>query len=301
MKILITGATGLVGNALTKKLLDNNYSVNYLTTSSKKIDVKPNFKGFFWNPSTGEIDKNAFENVNAIIHLAGANIAHRWTKSHKKEILDSRILSTNLLYNTLKNTPNQVKQFIAASGTAIYPDSETNCYTEDFTGKAHGFLSQVVQEWEGSVDKISSLDIKVCKLRTGIVYAKNGGALQEIIKPIKYGIGSSFGTGKQIQSWIHIQDLVNIYEFALENQLTGLFNAVSPNPVSDQVLTKTIATILKKPLFMPNIPRFMMKLILGDMHELLFTDKNISSQKIINQGFKFTFQDIDNALTDILK
>ncbi len=301
MKILITGATGLVGKLLTEQLLKNNHSVNFLTTSLKKIESNPNLNGFYWNPKNAEIDIKAIESVDAIVHLAGANIAHRWTESYKKEILDSRVLSTNLLFDTLKKNKNQVHHFITASGTAIYPDSETNLYTEDFTGKADGFLSNVVQEWEGSAAKITSLNIKVCILRTGIVYAKNGGALQEIVKPIKYGIGSSFGTGKQIQSWIHIQDLVNIYEYVLQNQLSGLYNAVSPHPVSDQVLTKTIATILKKPLFLPNIPRFLMKLILGDMHELLFTDKNISSQKIVNQGFKFKFQNINNALTDILK
>jgi uncharacterized protein (TIGR01777 family) len=300
MTILITGATGLVGTDLSESLINQGHKIHYLTTSNKKIESKLNFKGFYWNPKTAEIDVNCLENVDAIIHLAGANIANRWTNSYKKEILDSRILSTNLLFETLKNNKNQVKNFISASGTAIYPDSETAIYKEDFNGKADGFLSNVVIEWEASADKISALNINVCKLRTGIVYAKNGGALQEIVKPIKLGIGSSFGTGNQMQSWIHIDDLVKIYEFCLQKNISGVVNAVAPNPVSDKMLTKTIASILKKPLFMPNIPRFVMKLILGDMHELLFTDKNISSQKIVNQGFVFQYPDIENALKDIL-
>jgi uncharacterized protein len=300
MKILITGATGLVGIDLTKLLISQGYTINYLTTDAKKIESKPNFKGFFWNPKTGEIDLKSLDNVDVVIHLAGANIAHRWTKSYKKEILESRVFATNLLFESIKNNPNQVKQFITASGTAIYPDNDSSIYSEDFSGKADGFLSKVVQEWESSADKISTLNIKVCKLRTGIVYASNGGALQEIIKPIRWGIGSSFGSGKQIQSWIHINDLVKIYEFCLKNQLDGVYNAVAPNPVSDENLTKTIAKILKKPLFMPNIPRFIMKLILGAMHELLFTNKNISSQKIVNQGFVYQFPEIETALKNIL-
>lgn len=300
MKVLITGATGLVGTALTKLLINQGFIVNYLTTSVKKIETDSNFKGFYWNPKTAEIDAKCIDGVEVIIHLAGANIAQRWTSSYKREILESRVLSTNLLFETLKKTPNQVKQIISASGTAIYPDNNEVVYDENFSGKSDGFLSHVVQEWEKSVDVINSLGIKVCKLRTGVVYAKNGGALQEIIKPIRLGAGSSFGTGNQIHSWIHIQDLIKIYEFALKNNLEGTFNAVSPNPISDENLTKSIAKILKKPLFIPNIPRFVMKLILGEMHELLFEDKKISSKKIVNQGFEFQFPTIDSALKEIL-
>lgn len=300
MKILITGATGLVGKKLVNLLNNNNLSINYLTTDSDKIIQTNNYSGFYWNPKTGEIDTKCLENVAIIIHLAGANIVHRWTKFYKKEILESRVLSTNLLFETLRNNKNEVKQIISASATAIYPDSDFKLYTEDNQIVADGFLSEIVQKWESSVKQFQSINIKTCILRTGVVYAKNGGALQEIIKPIKLGFGSSFGTGKHIHSWIHLDDLAKIYVFCLQNKLSGIYNAVAPNPVSDENLTKNIAKILKKPLFLPNIPRFVMKLILGDMHELLFGNKNISSQKIENQGFVFQFPDIDSALKDIL-
>lgn len=301
MKILITGATGFVGKQLSKLLIDNNISINYLSTSKTKIESKPNYQGFYWNPDEGKIDESSLIGVDAIIHLAGANIAKRWTKSYKQEIIESRILSTNLLYNTLKRNPHQVKQIISASGTAIYPDSFSKIYSETETEIADGFLSNVVVNWEKSVDQFKLLAIKVCKVRTGIVYDKNGGALAEILKPIKLGFGSSYGSGKQIQSWIHIHDVVNLYYFLLKNNSQGVYNAVAPETVSDEKLTKAIARILKKPLFMPNIPRFVMQLILGDMCELLFTNKNISSKKAINEGFKFKFPDIDVALENILK
>ena len=301
MKVLITGATGLVGKKLVKKLLQEKIEVNYLSTSKLKLKNKLFYSGFYWNPREGQINDKAFDGVDAIIHLAGANIASRWTTAYKKEILDSRVLSSNLLFETLKRVPNQVKQVISASGTAIYPDSFDKIYHETETDIAPGFLSDVVVQWEQSISQIETLNIKVCKIRTGIVYAKKGGALPEIVKPIRWGFGASFGSGKQIQSWIHIQDLVAIYHFSLINNKEGIYNAIAPETVSDEKLTKTIATVLKKPLILPNIPRFMMKLILGEMHELLFTNKNISSQKIQNEGFKFKFPIVNEALSDILK
>lgn len=300
MRILITGATGLIGSELTLLLLQNGISVHYLTTSKKKIDNQPNYKGFFWNPKLGIIDENCLMGVDAIIHLAGASISKRWTKAYKQEIIESRIFSSNLLFKVLKEYPNQVKQIISASGTAIYPNSSTTVYTEESKVSADNFLSNVVLKWEESVDKFQSLNIKVCKLRTGVVFSDKGGALLEMIKPVKLGLGSSFGDGKQVQSWIHLHDLVAMYLFAVENSLEGVFNAVAPHPITNSALTKNIATILEKPLFMPNIPKFVMKLILGDMHELLFDNKKISAQKIISSGFVFQYLTAEKALKDIL-
>jgi len=300
MRILITGATGLIGSELVLLLLQNGISVHYLTTSKRKIENQPNYKGFFWNPKLGIIDENCLMGVDAIIHLAGASISKRWTKSYKQEIIESRIFSSNLLFKIVKENPNQVKQIISASGTAIYPNSSSTVYTEDSKTIADNFLSNVVLKWEESVDKFQSLNIKVCKLRTGVVFSDKGGALLEIIKPIKLGLGSPFGDGKQVQSWIHLHDLVTMYLFAVENSLEGVYNAVAPHPITNSELTKNIATILEKPLFMPNIPKFVMKLILGDMHELLFDNKKISAQKIINAGFVFQYLTSEKALKDIL-
>lgn len=300
MRILITGATGLIGSELVLLLLQNGISVHYLTTSKRKIENQPNYKGFFWNPKLGIIDENCLMGVDAIIHLAGASISKRWTKSYKQEIIESRIFSSNLLFKIVKENPNQVKQIISASGTAIYPNSSSTVYTEDSKTIADNFLSNVVLKWEESVDKFQSLNIKVCKLRTGVVFSDKGGALLEIVKPIKLGLGSRFGDGKQVQSWIHLHDLVTMYLFAVENSLEGVYNAVAPHPITNSELTKNIAAILEKPLFMPNIPKFVMKLILGEMHELLFEDKRISAQKVINSGFVFQYLTSEKALKDIL-
>ncbi len=300
MRILITGATGLIGSELVSLLLQNGTSIHYLTTSKHKIENQLNYKGFFWNPEQGIIDENCLMGVDAIIHLAGATIAKRWTKSYKQEIIESRLFSSNVLYKALKENPNHVKLIVSASGTAIYPNSSTKIYSETSTEIEDDFLGNVVLKWEESVDKFKSLGVKVCKLRTGIVLSKKGGALQEMLKPIKLGIGSSFGDGKQIQSWIHIHDLASIYFFAVNNSWEGVYNAVAPHPITNAGLTKAIATILEKPLFMPNIPKFVMRLILGDMHELLFTNKNLSAQKVIDQGFEFQFPTAEKALINIL-
>lgn len=299
MKILITGATGLIGKELVNLLLTNNHTVHYLTTSVSKIEDKPNLKGFFWNPQAGKIDESCIYGVDSIIHLAGANIAKRWTKGYKQEIIESRTLSGELLFNLLKKTPHQVKQIIAASGTAIYPDSITKQYDETAVETEDSFLSNVVKKWEASVNTFPVLGIKVCKLRTGIVFSEKGGALPEMVKPIAMGFGAAMGSGKQMQSWIHIRDLVAMYHFALENQLEGVYNAVSPNPVSNAVLTKTIAKVLKKPLWLPNVPEFVMKLILGEMAYLLFSSKNLSADKIKTVGFQFQFPDLESALSNL--
>ena len=299
MKILITGATGLIGKKLVKLLLAKNHSVNYLSTSISKIESKPNYKGFYWNPEQSKIDENCIYEVDAVIHLAGANIAKRWTNAYKQEIIESRILSSELLYNLVKKNPNQVKQFVSASGTAVYPESFDKVYDETTKATEDSFLSNVVKKWEESANRFQVLGLKVCKLRTGIVLSNVGGALPEMVKPIKMGFGAAMGNGRQMQSWIHINDLVDMYCFIIENQLEGVYNAVTPNPVSNQELTTVIAKTLKKKLFLPNIPQFIMKLILGEMSYLLFSSKNLSAQKIIDKGFQFQFSKIKEAIVDL--
>ncbi len=301
MRILITGATGLVGKKIVTLLLQKGIAVNYLTTSKSKIQNQDNYHGFYWNPQQGIIDENCFLNVDVIVHLAGANISKRWTNAYKQELVESRVLSSNLIFKTLKDNPNQVKQIISASGIAIYPNSDTTIYTEESLEKEDSFLGNLVVKWEQSVDKFNMLNIKVCKIRTGIVLSKKGGALTEMLKPVKLGMGSAYGNGKQIMSWIHIDDLVGIYFIAIQNSLEGVYNAVATNPISNKELIHTIAKILHKPLFLPAIPKFVFKLLLGEMHQLLFTNQKISNQKIVNAGYIFKYNFVDKALINLLK
>jgi uncharacterized protein (TIGR01777 family) len=300
MKILITGATGLVGTELVSLLLQNGISINYLTTSKKSIKNEPNYQGFYWNPQQGVIDENAIIDVDTIVHLAGASISKRWTSKYKQELIESRTLTTNLLYRTLKSYPNQVKQLISASAIGGYPDSKETLYTEENKSVDNSFLGQVVVKWEQAVDNFKRLNIKVCKIRTGLVLSQKGGMLKELMKPIKLGVGSPYGDGKQWQSWIHIDDLVHIYFYAIQHQWEGIYNATAPNPVDNEELTKTVAKVLDKPYFFPAIPAFVLKLALGEMHILLLSSQNVSSQKAQDNGFVFKYRTLEKALKNIL-
>lgn len=300
MKILITGATGLVGSELVSHLLKNGIAINYLTTSEDKIQNEDRYKGFYWNPDNGSIDENCIEDVSAIVHLAGAPVSKRWTQSYKQEILESRVLSTNILYSLLKNTHNHVEYFISASAIGIYPDSLTKVYTEDDNEVDNSFLGNVVKKWEEAVDQIQRLDIKVAKVRTGIVLSGKGGALTEMAKPVKIGMGAPLGSGKQMQSWIHINDLVNIYIHLLQGRLEGTYNAVAPHPVTNKVLMECIAKVLDRPFFLPNVPKFILEAALGEMHTMLISSQNVSAKKIINEGYQFKYLSLHKALHDAL-
>ncbi|MCK6609279.1 MAG: TIGR01777 family oxidoreductase [Flavobacterium sp.] len=301
MTVLITGATGLVGQELVSLLLKNGFTVHYLSTSKSKLVSQNNYKGFYWNPKTSEIDLNALTDVEVIVHLAGASVAKKWTSSYKEEIIESRVLSTRLLYKTLQKNSHQVKQIVSASAIGIYPNDFNYIYHETDNKVDNSFLGNVVQQWEEEVNQFEKLQINVAKIRIGIVLAKEGGALQEMAKPIKMGVGAAFGSGEQYQSWIHIQDLVGIFQFVIQNQLSGVFNGVAPYPVTNAELTKAIAKTLGKPLFLPNIPQFVMNLILGEMHQILFSSQHVSCRKLLDLKYQFKFASLDKALNDLLK
>ncbi|CAM3368271.1 NAD-dependent epimerase/dehydratase [Flavobacterium longum] len=299
MRVLITGATGLVGNALTDLLLSEGISIHYLTTAKNKLKSTPGKTGFYWNPEAGEIDESALIGVDAIVHLAGATISKRWTDSYKQEIIESRILSANLLFNLLRKNPHEVKQIVSASAIGIYKDSLDTVYREDATQKDDGFLGHVVQKWEESIDKFKILGLKTCKLRTGIVLSRNGGALPQMAKPIEWYVGAPLGSGRQFMSWIHLEDLTRMYLFALTQGLDGVFNATAPNPVTNKDFTKMLAKRLHRPLILPNVPAFALKLLLGEMHLLLVSSQNVNSEKIRNAGFDFKYNPLGEALDDL--
>jgi uncharacterized protein (TIGR01777 family) len=301
MTILVTGATGLIGQELVGLLLQNGHTVHYLSTSKYKLVSNANYKGFYWNPKTNEIDFAAFTDVETIVHLAGASVAKRWTADYKEEIVQSRVLSTQLLYKTLQQIPHKVTQIVAASAVGIYPNSLNAIYHEADLDIDDSFLGNVVKRWENEVSQFEKLEMIVSKIRIGLVLAKNGGALQEMAKPIRLGLGAAFGSGIQYQSWIHIHDLAAIFYFVIQQQLAGVFNGVSPYPVTNEDLTKAIAKTLEKPLFLPNVPQFVMKLILGEMHEMLFSSQNVSSRKLLDENFQFKYASLDKALLELLK
>ena len=300
MKILITGATGLVGQELVKLCLAKSYTVHYLTTSKTKIVSESNYKGFYWNPSTQEIDENCLKGIDVIINLAGASISKKWTASHKKAILNSRIDSLRLLHRLLSENNHRVKQLCSASALGIYPSSFTEKYDESYEIVSSSFLGEVVKTWENTVNSFQSIDLVITIIRIGIVLSKEGGALAEMTKPIKLGLGAPLSSGNQWQSWIHITDLANMFLFVLEQKLSGIYNAAASSPVTNSKMTRVIARQLKKSLFLPNVPTFMMKLILGEMSAIVLESQYLRNDKIKKDGFVFKYDTLEIALKECL-
>lgn len=296
--VVITGAGGSVAKVLAKKL-ENEYTVRFLTRTKKHEN------DFEWNIEKGTIDEKAFENVSHIIHLAGANISEkRWTDERKKEIISSRIDSAQLILKTLQEKNIKLKSFISASAIGIYGAITSDKIFKEEDEKGKDFLSEVVILWEKAADEFSEQKIadRIVKVRISIVLSEKEGALKKMAVPVKFGIGSPLGTGRQYIPWIHIEDLSSVFEFALKNEtMHGAYNASAPQHTDNENFTKEIAEVLEKPMFMPNIPRFVMKFIFGELSVALLEGSRTSSEKLQNEGFQFKFPGLKNALENLLK
>lgn len=295
--ILITGGTGLLGTRLTTILQGLSKNVYHLSRSAKGE------KSFAWDPANQTIDADALKYTDTIVHLAGANVGEkRWTEKRKEEILKSRTESTRLLYDELKKRKHSVKHFISASAIGYYGfDNEQKWFHED-SEAGTDFLAQVTRAWEQEVDRIEELGIRVVKIRIGIVLSDEGGALKEIANPVRYFVGSPLGTGRQPVSWIHIDDVCGIFVKAIEDtSMKGAYNAVAPNPVDNRTLTRAIAQTLGKPMFMPPVPAFALKMIIGQMAEIVVRGSKVSPKKIIDAGYQFKFPLVQDAMKHLLK
>lgn len=302
MKILITGATGLIGQELIRYWLKKDVEIHYLTTrKNHKQPSDPKVTSFYWKPSEDQIDLKCFEGVQVIVNLAGASVSKRWTSRYKKEIRESRVKGANLLTNSIKKlNTHQITRVVSASAIGVYPHHLNHIYSETNTEIANSFLGSVVQQWEDSVSIFSQLNIAVTTLRIGLVLSAQGGALPLTTLPIRYGLGSWFGSGKQWQSWIHIEDVARMIVFTVDNQCDGIFNAVAPKPVTNKVFVKTIAQTIQRPIWLPPVPQFILKFVLGEMASILFESQHVSSKKIEDVGFKFHFSSLQSALSSLL-
>lgn len=300
MRILITGATGLVGSEITRLCHERGIGVNYLTTSKSKIEKSETYRGYYWNPSTGEIDAKCLESVGAIINLAGASVFQPWTSSNKEKILQSRIDSLNLLHRLLDENAHQVGQLVSASAIGIYPSSRNKMYEEEDRAVADNFLGEVAEKWETAADQFDDLDLRVAKVRIGIVLSADGGALPQIMKPVKFNLGAPLGSGKQWQSWIHIHDLAEMFLYIISNGLSGVYNGVAPNPATNEELTKEVAYALDKKLWLPKVPGIALKATMGEMATIVLGSQLVSSNKIQDKGFDFAFVNLRPAIQDLL-
>ncbi|MBA4258689.1 MAG: TIGR01777 family protein [Chitinophaga sp.] len=317
--ILITGGTGTVGKRLTALLLEKGYSVIIVGrgTQSKQVqDSKANMtmgsanqatlRFATWNIEAQTIDESAIKDADYIIHLAGAGVAdQRWSDARKKEIADSRINSCALIVKALSSIPNKVKAVVSASAIGWYgpddsADSPSHGFTEDATPYPD-FLGNTCKAWEDSIAPITSLDKRLVVLRTGIVLSNAGGALVEFKKPLLFKTAAILGSGNQMISWIHEDDLCNQYIYAIENEnMNGVYNAVAPHPVSNKTLTIELAKKVCGSFYIPfYVPAFVLKVVLGEMSIEVLKSTTVSSNKIMQAGYKFQYPTIDAALQQL--
>tara|TARA_Y100000389_G_scaffold119514_1_gene116657 strand:+ start:1804 stop:2721 length:918 start_codon:yes stop_codon:yes gene_type:complete len=302
MKILITGATGLLGRSLVKTALSKGIEINFLTTKKPKINCLNKAKGFYWNPSNGDLDTDCFLGVDVIIHLAGASISKLWTSSYKKLIFSSRVDSTRLLFSSLKQigSRHKIKQIISASAIGIYPSDFEKKFSETAKVYPSTFMEEVVNAWENEANSFDSINIKVAKMRIGLVLSNYGGVLGPLKIPTAFGLGAAFGDGKQGQSWIHISDVVGVFLKACNEQWEGVFNLVAPNPVSQTDFIKALAKALNRPYFLPPIPKILLKILVGKMSSLVLDSHWVSAQKVIGKKYNFLYPEINTAMKNII-
>lgn len=303
-KIFITGGTGLIGRKIVNELCIQGAFVKILTRNVKKARVlfSNSYALEFLDSKKYDdplILKSVIEETDAVINLAGMNVGdRRWNEAFKEEIYSSRINTTKLLVDSIKLSQNKPDSFISASGVGVYGDKKDERINEDsLTG--NDFLADVCVDWENEALKAADLGVRVVILRTGIVLDKNDGALPELIMPFKFYIGAYQGNGRQWFSWIHKDDIVQIYLLALENtKIEGIVNAVSPDPVTNKSFIKSVSEF-KKTLFLIPVPAFVMKIVAGEFAWNLLTGQKVFPDKLVREGYNFKFPDLNSALSDL--
>lgn len=331
MKILITGATGLIGSQIIKDALSQGLEVNFLTTKRIRTVNENKLKGYYWNPENSYIENlECFEKVDTLIHLAGSRIDKRWTKSYKKKILESRVKSLQFLFNVIQSNNFSVNHLISASAIGCYPSSKIKEFDENEPIENDNFISKVVNDWEMAANKFQSIGIPVSIVRIGLVVSSKGGFFRTTIETtFFFKIAVVFGDGKQFQSWVHIEDVSGIFLFISKNKLFGTYNAVSPNPITNFEMVNSIKDqfyeVLKNKNFKSflgkwffhtdmyglkkkflvyftlKVPRQFFQFIFGEMHSILFSSQKVSSKKIQNSGYTFKHTNFDKAIINLDK
>lgn len=298
--ILITGGTGFVGKELVKLLLQKGYKINLLVRNEVKGNELPNLTPFKWDVYKNEIDKDCIKNADAIIHLAGEEIAaKRWTDERKQQIIDSRTKSIQMIYDLLRKNKNQVEHVISASAVGYYGDRGNELLSEESL-PSKDFLAETSIAWEEAVDEGEKLGLRIVKLRSGIILDDSGGAFPQMSKPLRFGFGVIPGSGNQWVPWVHFQDALNIYVYALENEkLKGVYNMVAPEPVTLETMMRSIAAAMKRtPLFV-HVPEFALKLAIGEMSLMVLESTKALSVKLVKSGYKFKYPTIESTMSEI--
>jgi uncharacterized protein len=296
MKVLITGGSGLVGSAITKKLLKEGLEVVHLT---RYANSKNGVKTYVWDYEKEKIDTRCFDGVTHIIHLAGEGIADRpWTMDRKRAIVKSRVLTARLLEKHIREKKLPIEAFISASGIGYYGATTTDRIYTETDAPYTDFVSECCVQWEDAVLKLNDY-CRVSVFRTGIVLSQSGGAVEKMASPIKKHLGAALGKGNQYMPWIHIDDLVNLYCWSLTNSIQGIFNGVSSSHTTNREFTQALASVLKKKFILPNAPEFVIKWMFGEMADILLYGSRVSNEKAIQEGFSFKYEQLEGALLSL--
>lgn len=294
--VLISGGSGLVGSRLTQLLLQKGYKVAHLSRSASEGEVKT----IKWDIEKMELDSSAIEPYDYIINLAGAGIVDEsWTEERKKILQESRTKTVALLARAVAQNTKKPISFVSASAVGYYGLKTSDHFFTEEDSPGDDFLAKTCIKWEDSINKVAAMGVPTTTIRIGIVLSADGGALKEMANPIKFGVGAPLGNGKQYMPWIHIDDLCGIFIHAFESKLQGVFNAGAPNQVNNKKFTTSLAKVLGKPLWLPNVPSFIMKLILGSRALLVLEGSRVSCKKVQAAGYKFKFEHLEDALEDI--
>lgn len=296
--ILISGGTGLIGRALSSILISKGHEVRVLSRSPQSNEK---VKSYYWNVEKREIDERAFVGITHLVHLAGEGIADkRWTDKRKQEIIDSRVNSMKLIESFLLKNEIKLKSFVGASAIGFYGMLSSEAIYEERDKGTDDFLSYTCRLWEEAYSRSEEFSERTCIIRTGIVLSSKGGALGKMLPVFKWGIGSAIGSGKQYMPWIHINDVIRIYEEALFNpNFNTVFNAVSSQHINNIDFCKALAKAYHKPFFMPKVPPFLLKILYGEMADMLLTGSRISNQKLLSIGFSFQYTQLKDAFENI--
>ncbi|MCZ6900341.1 MAG: TIGR01777 family oxidoreductase [Bacteroidetes bacterium] len=298
-KILITGGTGLLGSQLTRKLIEKGHHVSHLSRNPNQGNVP----GFKWDPENKSLEEGAFDKVDSLIHLAGAGVADkRWSVKRKAEVFNSRVEGSKLLFEHLTSIDHQVGTFISASAIGYYGIDTGDTWVGEEDGPGSGFLADLCVHWERAADQFGGQGIRTVKFRIGVILSPVGGALKKLVVPIKLGVGALLGSGDQYMSWIHLEDLCELFIRAIEDpKIAGTYNAVAPQPLTNREFTRLLAKATNRPLLLPPVPSFVLKLMLGEMASIVLGGNRVSSKKIETTGFDFQFANGGVALKDLLK
>lgn len=294
---LITGGTGMVGQELSRVLLAQGHQVRVLSTRKSRNGHA------YWDPGQGTMDTDALQGVEAVFHLAGANVAERWTRKHKQAILDSRIQGAETLFNAIQAMPadERPKAFISASAVGIYPNDPERLYHE-VDGGAEGFLGDVVRAWEHQADRMEELGLRVAKLRIGIVLGKNSGVLATLLPIFKWGLGAPLGNGRHWMPWIHVNDLARQFMHLADHvDCVGIWNGVGPDSTRNREFSRTLAQALRRPFFAPSVPAWALHLALGEMAQVGLMSTRCSAAKWEGVGFDFHYPTLDAAFAQLLQ